>query len=1023
MKKLFLIIILISGFSINLTGQSSIATYSPEFYFRNGLEMIEKANFTAARSSFQNFKQLAPNDARIPEADYFIAFSALNLYNLDGEQLFVDFLSNYSTHPKAISAYYELGSFFYQDKNYKKASLYLSKINFQIVSPEEQVEARFKLAYSLFSQRKFSESISHFNILKRGRSKYSNASAYYAAYIEYYDDDFDLALTDLQKAEESESYKKLVPYFVANIYYKQERYEELAEYGEKVLSENRTLTSIRDIYLLTAEGHYQLNNYPNALQFYELYLDGLSKNPLPEISFRIAVSYFFVDNNEKAISNFKTIASRKDAHGAAASYYLGWLYLRENNIEFAAAAFKIASETKDNTEIAEKAAFQYSKSSVDLGRSAEAVRQLISFKEKYPQSEFMSSVDELLSEAYLNSNNLDLAISHMESLGQMTTQTRKAYQKATLMKGNQFYNQRKYRDAVEMYEKSLKFPSNPELITEAKFWMSESYSVGRKYEEAIPGYLDVIGSRTSEMSIKARYGLGYSYFNTKDYGRALTQFRQYTREFQGSKKNRIYQDAVLRLADCYFVTKSNQQALTLYNESIKAGYTEKGYTYLQIGLVNSSIGNIDEGKSNFRKVIRDFSESPYVDDALFEYASLDYENGNYQSAIGSFSELIENKSTSPFVPYALQRRAISHFNLQTYGRTEQDYLTFLKQYPRHKEANNVLLGLQEVLTLQNKTEQFEGYFVAYKEANPDSEGLEVIEYETSRNFYNNQNYDKAIESFTAFMEAYPADYKKHEAKFYIAESYYRKQEYFNALPLYYEVLAENQVTQIIRVIQRIADLEYIERNYTKSISYYKRLESNALNTKDLFNSWIGQMKVFYQVSRYDSVTAYADKILEEGPLNAGIQNIATLYKGKDAYVRGNYEGALNFFQQTIDNAKDISGAEAQYLIGEVMHQQTKYRESNEVLFTMPANFSVYEEWLGKAFLLIADNYIQLEELLQARATLNSIIENTSSGVIANLAKAKLTGLDELEAETLAVPEDTVATDTIRIDNSGNNNNE
>jgi TolA-binding protein len=151
--------------------------------------------------------------------------------------------------------------------------------------------------------------------------------------------------------------------------------------------------------------------------------------------------------------------------------------------------------------------------------------------------------------------------------------------------------------------------------------------------------------------------------------------------------------------------------------------------------------------------------------------------------------------------------------------------------------------------------------------------------------------------------------------------------------------------------------------------------------------------------------------------------VATLYKGKDAYVRGNYEGAQGFFQQTIDNAKDISGAESQFLIGEVLHQQGKYRESNEILFTMPANFSVYEEWLGKAFLLIADNYMQLEEYLQARATLNSIIENTSSGVIANLAKAKLTSLDELEALDVTIPEDTLSTDTIQIDNSGNNKNE
>ena len=104
----------------------------------------------------------------------------------------------------------------------------------------------------------------------------------------------------------------------------------------------------------------------------------------------------------------------------------------------------------------------------------------------------------------------------------------------------------------------------------------------------------------------------------------------------------------------------------------------------------------------------------------------------------------------------------------------------------------------------------------------------------------------------------------------------------------------------------------------------------------------------------------------------------------------------------------------------MLHQQAKYRESNEVLFTMPTDYSVFEEWLGRAFLLIADNYIALEELLQARATLNSIIENTNSGVIANLAKAKLSTIDEMEALDIEVPLDTISSDTVRIENEGNN---
>ena len=148
---------------------------------------------------------------------------------------------------------------------------------------------------------------------------------------------------------------------------------------------------------------------------------------------------------------------------------------------------------------------------------------------------------------------------------------------------------------------------------------------------------------------------------------------------------------------------------------------------------------------------------------------------------------------------------------------------------------------------------------------------------------------------------------------------------------------------------------------------------------------------------------------------------------KVAYAVGNYDGAIELFEKTIANAKDINAAEAQVLIGEVLFNQKKYKESNEVLFTISANFSVFDEWVGKGFLQVADNYVAMNENLQARATLNSIIENTPSGIIANLAKAKLDRLDEMDLERV-MEEDSLGVDTLFIEpgdttlinNRGNN---
>jgi len=1015
MFRIIAILIYLTGIGLHgVMGQGSAALYSPEYYYINGLGMVEKSNFSSARVSFEKFlnSNKSQDDSRVALSEYYIALSALNLYSLDAEQLFVNFINNYPTHTKSLKANYDLGAFFFQDKNYKDAIKYLSQVDYSQLPAEQQRRARFGLAYSYFAQRKFKEALNNFNMLKNNASEFKSASAYYAAYIEYLQKDYDLALADLTKAEDGEAYRSLVPIVMVNIYYRQGKYDKLISYGKQAVKSSSKLSNIRDIYLLIGEAYFKKGDFESALVYYNEFKKRNRGKPTAEVALRMAITDFNLGNDKEAIVNLKLIAGQNNQTGFVASYYLGGLYARDNNLEFASAAYKIASNQKIDMEIAQKALFQFAKISTDLGHSLEAVTNLKRYIEFYPEGKNIDEVNELLSVAYLNSKNLDLAIEHMELLLSMSIRSKEAYQKATFMKGNQLYNQHHYKEAILNYDKSFKYPINPSIKAEANYWKSEAYSVGRLYEEAIPGYKAVIAGTSPELKNKASYGLGYCYFNTSDYPNALPYFRTYISSYRGSKRDRVYLDALLRLADCYYAQRRYPEALRLYNDVVSSDARERDYAYLQLGTLEGINGELLNAKDHLGRVVNEFPKSAYVDDALFEIASLDYERGKYQSSISGFSILIEKKPNSPFVPYALQRRAIAHYNMQNFGRTEEDYREFLKKYPTHKEANNVLLGLQEALAAENKVEEFDALLAEYKLANPDTEGLQEVEFESAKAYYNQQNYSKAIEVFITFMEAYPNDSKSYEAKFYIAESYYRKNENYNALPLYYEILTENQVSQRLKVIQRIADIEVIERNYTKSINYYRLLEKEAFTNRQNLYAWIGLTKSFFQLAEYDSTELYTNKIINEGSVNVGIRT-AFLYQGKVAYAKGNYAGAIDMFQKTINNAKDVNGAEAFVLIGEVLYQQKKYKESNEMLFDVSVNFGVFDAWVGKAFLQVAENYIAMEEYLQARATLSSIIEHSPSGIVANLAKVKLDRIDELEVDRILEP-DTLAVDTLII---------
>jgi TolA-binding protein len=115
--------------------------------------------------------------------------------------------------------------------------------------------------------------------------------------------------------------------------------------------------------------------------------------------------------------------------------------------------------------------------------------------------------------------------------------------------------------------------------------------------------------------------------------------------------------------------------------------------------------------------------------------------------------------------------------------------------------------------------------------------------------------------------------------------------------------------------------------------------------------------------------------------------------GKVALGKNDYQTAQAEFEKTIALAKDVNGAEAQYYLGDILFRQKKYKESIATLLKFNELFADIEYWKGKAFILVADNNVALDELAQAKAVLNSIIENSSDQTIVAEAKQKLAGLE------------------------------
>jgi tetratricopeptide (TPR) repeat protein len=184
-------------------------------------------------------------------------------------------------------------------------------------------------------------------------------------------------------------------------------------------------------------------------------------------------------------------------------------------------------------------------------------------------------------------------------------------------------------------------------------------------------------------------------------------------------------------------------------------------------------------------------------------------------------------------------------------------------------------------------------------------------------------------------------------------------------------------------------------DYRNAITNYRKVLNYVSDKKEQQSALLGLMESYYKIQRTDSTLYYAREVANMPDLIVGTKSKANLYSGKISMDRGEYPKAIEYFNQTIAIAKDDNGAEAQYSIAQILNIQRRYKESNDMIIAkFRTDFAdASPKIVGKAYLLLSDNFVRMDNIFQAKATLNSIINNHPDQEIVAEAKVKLKAIE------------------------------
>jgi TolA-binding protein len=956
--------------------QQTAAYTDPDRYYKMAMELFNKEKYSAAADEFNRYFNVAgQSDLNKTNAEYFSALCSVELFHPDAEKKLAAFINDHPENVYAKFAYFQMGRIYYKQKKYKGAIDWFEKADIAVLNNDEIAEYYFKLGYSYYMKGDMQKANANFHSILNTDSKYKTAALYYYAHTAYANNNYATALENFEKLKESETFGPMVPYYIVQIYFEQQKYDELLTYAAPLL-ENPKLQNATDIKRLVAEAYYRKGDFTNALK----YLEDYRKNfPQPSRGdyYQIAFCDYKLGNYENAIADFQKVINIKDSLAQNAYYHLADCFIKNNNKENARSSFQFASKMDYDKAIKEDALFNFAKLSYELNYQPVAVNAFRDYLKAYPQSAKTDQANELLAQLYLTTKNYKDALASLETITNKSASAKAAYQKVAYYRGIEFYNDGDKEKAIGLFNKAITTNSDASIQALAMYWKAEALYDQRKYDDAIKEYRIFIFNPQSVNLANynnANYGMGYSYFKKENYGDAQTWFRKYIKDKDATDAAR-YNDALIRVGDAFFMQKDYINAQSFYSDAIANNANASDYCLFQKGMMQGIQGNMTAKEATMEQLIAKYPKSSYADDATFESGAALIVLNKEDDAEKQFRKIISSYPQSNYVKKAKLNIGLIYYNDKKDDKALELFKQVIKDYPATPEATEALTAVKNIYVNSGKPDEYFAYAKNVSFANISSGAQDSITYEAAEQRYLKGETENAEKDFESYINRFPNGAFILNASFYKAECDYKTKDFDKALAAYEKIIALPKNVFSEKSLLNAATINYNNKAYDKSLEQFRELEESADFKDNIIASQVGQMRCNFYLKKYDAAITYSQKVLSQDKATTEQTNEAHLIAGKSYLENSDLSNAAGEFKSIYKITNSAIGAEAKYNMALISYLQNNFKDSKKKCFDVVNQVPAYDFWVAKSFILLADNYVALKDTFQAKHTLKSIIEN------------------------------------------------
>lgn len=420
------------------------------------------------------------------------------------------------------------------------------------------------------------------------------------------------------------------------------------------------------------------------------------------------------------------------------------------------------------------------------------------------------------------------------------------------------YGLRKYKTALEYFEKVDSFRLSPEMLPEYLYKLGYSYIQREDFAKAKEAFFPILNT-PSDYRDAANYYYAYIAYQEKDYQNALLYFEKI------DKNSEFAQEVPFYLLQIYYVNNDFDQIVAKGPELLSRDIKDKK----KAGELARIVAEAFYNKNDYPKAIIYFDK--YVEDTRktltreenYQVAYAHYKSGNYQKAIGYFEKSIKDKD---------QMSQNAHYHLaDCYLQTGQKNFAQNAFYAAYQIPGNEELREDALFNYAKLT-----FELAY------------------------DPFNTSMAALNQYITDYPGSSRIDEAYKYLTNLFLSSKDYQASIDAIEKLRVKNKDLQ--SAYQRITFQRGVQLfnagRYDLAIENFRKSLNNNMNKElaALARFWLGES--YFQLGEYTRAIDLYDAFMESsGASKLDIYPLATYNLGYAYFRLKFYDNSVNSFKQ------------------------------------------------------------------------------------------------------------------------------